>query len=115
MEKGTTTMLLFCTIVLICILGYAAGRMQQEPATNAKAHEVDSLINYSTNKEVEFKKKVDSVSIENRALKNANTLIEKSITKLLKQNEKNKANLLVMSDSAKLYIIDSMLRANGYR
>jgi hypothetical protein len=113
--------LLCLTIIGITVisffLGLKTGKSSQERSETELmlALQVKNFAEENIKQAEKFKFTEDSLKIYYSGIDKANQRTNNSINKILKQNEKNKSNLIFMPDSVKLYVIDSMLRAGGYR
>jgi hypothetical protein len=98
------------------VISYLTGKTDAKAEADEKYFGVlKTQIDSSQVKETKYKKMLDSVQLLNQLLLVENKVTKRNINQILKANENKKSNLLFISDSTKLRIIDSMLRANGFR
>ena len=107
---------LLVVVIMISGAGYFAGIMGAKYDYKQREQRIlDSLSIINNIQSEKFQRESDSLKNFYSGIDKANEKTNNSIKKLLKQNEKKKSDLLIIGDSVKLHIIDSLLRTAGYR
>lgn len=110
------TIILFITIIVLALCAYYAGKRQAKSEIESQYFDVlKTQIDSSQAKEAKYKDKLDSLELLNELLLVENKTTKRNINQILKANENKKHDLLFISDSTKLHIIDSLLKSAGYR
>jgi len=116
--KKYQNIILIVSIISLPIIGYVAGLRTEKPKSENEIlleFQVTELAKENKTQSERWNKTVDSLSNYYAGIDKANERTNKSINKILKQNEKNKGTLVFITDSTRLYIIDSLLRSAGVR
>lgn len=112
-KKDVIKILIVISILFFAIKNYIVNVVKENDSQWIDV--LSSQIKKTDSTEKKTNKKIDSLELLNAILRAENKTTKQNINLILKSNEEKKRNLLFVSDSVKLFIIDSMLRANGYR
>lgn len=112
-KKDVIKILIVISILFFAIKNYIVNVVKENDSQWIDV--LSSQIKKTDSTEKKTNKKIDSLETLNAILRAENKTTKQNINLILKSNEEKKRNLLFVSDSVKLFIIDSMLRANGYR
>jgi len=112
-KKDVIKILIVISILFFAIKNYIVNVVKENDSQWIDV--LSSQIKKTDSTEKKTNKKIDSLELLNAILRAENKTTKQNINLILKSNEEKKRNLLFVSDSVKLFIVDSMLRANGYR
>jgi len=119
LKKRSRWISVLCFLSILFSICYVVYNATREPVKSENEilleYKVTELSKENQAQSEKWTKVQDSLEIYYAGIDKANQRTNYSINKILKQNEKNKANLLVVTDSVRLYIIDSLLRSAGVR
>ena len=116
-KEAINLFLVLIAVCTLCWVSYRIGKTTQDKSDmEILLQQKVTLLDLKNKQDSEkFKFTTDSMQIYYSGIDKANQRTNNSINKILKQNDKNKADLLVVTDSVRMYIIDSLFRAAGIR